>query len=70
MKRLWPPTNGVYKRREHEAVLFERGLPNIIRSSTQDRGDAAGADPDLVVQVQTQSCGAWLLRHRRTSTAS
>lgn len=55
MKRLWPPTNGVYKRREHEAVLFERGLAEHHPDEHARLEHVPPApDPDLVVQVQTR----------------
>ncbi|MHC2652426.1 hypothetical protein ACVMHY_005005 [Bradyrhizobium barranii subsp. barranii] len=55
MKRLWPPTNGVYKRREHEAVLFERGLAeHHPEQHARLEVTPPAPDPDLVVQVQTR----------------
>ncbi|MBW7967592.1 peptidoglycan-binding protein [Bradyrhizobium sp. BR 10261] len=53
MKRLWPSTNGVYKRREHEALLFEQGLK---QSHPEQHAKLATTppppDPDVVAQVQ------------------
>ncbi|MET3991687.1 hypothetical protein ABID65_003327 [Bradyrhizobium sp. S3.9.2] len=55
MKRLWSPTNGVYKRREHEAVLFERGLAEHHPDEHARLEHVSPApDPDLVVQVQSR----------------
>ncbi|MDI3559559.1 peptidoglycan-binding protein [Bradyrhizobium sp. Arg816] len=55
MKRLWSPTNGVYKRREHEAVLFERGLAERHpEQHARLEVTPPAPDPDLVVQVQTR----------------
>lgn len=55
MKRLWPATNGVYKRREHEAVLFEQGLAS---HHPEEHARLAATppppDPDVVLQVQTR----------------
>ncbi|WP_441268668.1 peptidoglycan-binding protein [Bradyrhizobium sp. 215_C5_N1_1] len=55
MKRLWSPTNGVYKRREHEAVLFERGLAeHHPEQHARLEVTPPAPDPDLVVHVQTR----------------
>jgi hypothetical protein len=55
MKRLWPPTNGVYARREHEALLFERGLSTHHPEEHARLEHVPPApDPDVVVQVQTR----------------
>ncbi|MBR0755628.1 peptidoglycan-binding protein [Bradyrhizobium jicamae] len=53
MKRLWAPTNGVYKRREREAVLFERGLAEHHPEAHAELPHVAPPpDPDVVIQVQ------------------
>lgn len=60
MARLWPSTSGVYKRRFHEATLFEQGLRSITPSTTppapvrdtkwlQASLNAMGENPPLVV---------------------
>jgi hypothetical protein len=55
MKRLWPAKSGLRPRREHEAVLFERGLKKLSGATVQpaafavlpDRPGAAD-EPDAV----------------------
>lgn len=54
MKRLWPPTSGLVKRREREAVLFEKGLAEQHPQALAASAAVEVPDPDLVIQVQQQ----------------
>ncbi|WP_210419206.1 hypothetical protein [Bradyrhizobium sp. NAS80.1] len=66
IKRLWAPTNGVYKRREHEAVLFEHGLATHHPDQTcEARGGAAGARSQCRGAAANPPARARLFRCRR-----
>jgi hypothetical protein len=55
MKRLWPETSGLRRRREHEAVLFEKGLQADHPAHFAALADVAPPpDPELVARVQQQ----------------
>jgi len=55
MQRLWPKTSGLYRRRETEARLFEKGLAEHHPDQHERLEHVAPApDPDVVVQVQAR----------------
>lgn len=55
MQRLWPKTSGLYRRRETEARLFEKGLAEHHPDQHERLEHVASApDPDVVVQVQAR----------------